>query len=167
MLGLGAAYIRDLTVFTIFMLSNRACHPVSPKHAQIRHVPGHPLQGLSRGQVSAIHLKMADFSNELRRLDYRHGTRTRTVATIMTARATRSHSLLDPSHQSHNALDKYPTMHHFVTEMWQFCHNMVHCGIWDGCIVSIFAAGLLQQYTSSTSRLGKCFGRPSRLAGYP
>ena len=42
------------------------------------------------------------------------------------------------SHKSHNASDKYPTMHHFVTEMWtraHFCYKMVHCGIWDGCIV--------------------------------
>ena len=24
---------------------------------------------------------------------------------------------IDPSHKSHNALEKYPTMHHFETEM--------------------------------------------------
>ena len=45
---------------------------------------------------------------------------------------------IDPSHKSHNASDKYPTMHHFVTEMCtfaHFCYKMVHCGIWDWCIV--------------------------------
>ena len=46
--------------------------------------------------------------------------------------------LLDPSHKSHNALDKYPTMLHFITEMCtraHFCYKMVHCGIWGWCIV--------------------------------
>ena len=39
---------------------------------------------------------------------------------------------IDPSHKSHNASDKYPTMHHFVTEMCthaHFCYKMLHCGI--------------------------------------
>ena len=50
--------------------------------------------------------------------------------------------LIDPSHTSHNfpiTLDKYPTMHHFVTGMcipWaHFWYKMVHCGIWDWVIV--------------------------------
>ena len=45
---------------------------------------------------------------------------------------------IDPSHKSHNASDKYPTMHHIVTEMCtraHFCYKMVHCGIWDCWIV--------------------------------
>ena len=39
---------------------------------------------------------------------------------------------VEPSHKSHNALDKCPTMHHFVTEMCthaHFCYKMVHYGI--------------------------------------
>ena len=49
---------------------------------------------------------------------------------------------IDLSHKSHNALDKYPTMHHCVTEMCTFVHisvtkwcimgylsNLMHCGI--------------------------------------
>ena len=47
---------------------------------------------------------------------------------------------IDPYHKS---LDKYPTIHLFVTEMCtraHFCYKMVHCGIWDWCIV-----GFVQQ----------------------
>ena len=52
---------------------------------------------------------------------------------------------IDPSHKSHNAFDKYSTMHHFVTAMcthvvllrngalWEM--GMVHYGTWDTCIV--------------------------------
>ena len=29
---------------------------------------------------------------------------------------------------------KYPTMHHFVTEMCTYVTKMVHCGIWDGAL---------------------------------
>ena len=44
---------------------------------------------------------------------------------------------LEPSHKSHNSLDKYPTMHHFVTKMCTFLFQngalwemwLVHCGI--------------------------------------
>ena len=57
--------------------------------------------------------------------------------------------IIDPSHKSHNALDKYPIMHHFVTEMCTHVHisvpkwciveyGLVHCGI---C-----ATGLLDNY---------------------
>ena len=42
---------------------------------------------------------------------------------------------IDPSHKSHNALGTYPTMHQFVTECAHFCYKMVHCGIWEWCIV--------------------------------
>ena len=34
----------------------------------------------------------------------------------------------DPSHESHNALDIYPTMHHFVTEMCTFL--LQNCALW-------------------------------------
>ena len=36
------------------------------------------------------------------------------------------------SHKSHNALDKYPTMHHFVRA--HFCYKIVHCGKQNCCI---------------------------------
>ena len=38
---------------------------------------------------------------------------------------------VDPSHKSHNALDKHPTIHHFVTEM---CTH-VHISVTKRCIV--------------------------------
>ena len=52
----------------------------------------------------------------------------------------------NPSHQSHNASDKYPTMHHFVTEMctcvyisvikwWIVGHGTG--ALWDFCYKSI------------------------------
>ena len=53
---------------------------------------------------------------------------------------------IDPSHKTHNALDKYLTMHHFITEMCIYMHisafllKMVHCGAgasWDLCNISI------------------------------
>ena len=44
---------------------------------------------------------------------------------------------IEPSHRFHSALDKYPTMCHFVTEM---CKKMMHYGIWYWCI-----AGFVQQ----------------------
>ena len=37
---------------------------------------------------------------------------------------------IEPCHKSHNALHKYPTMHHSGTEIREhFCYKMVHCGI--------------------------------------
>ena len=55
---------------------------------------------------------------------------------------------VDQSHKSPNAINKYPTMHSFVTEMctvctlllqncawWDIC--LMHCGIWDRCIVGL------------------------------
>ena len=36
---------------------------------------------------------------------------------------------IDPSHKSHNAPDKYPTMHHFVTEMCTWDMAQMHSGI--------------------------------------
>ena len=44
----------------------------------------------------------------------------------------------DQSHKSHNALDKYPTMHHFVTEM---CTH-VHISVTKWCIV-VYGTGAL------------------------
>ena len=42
-----------------------------------------------------------------------------------------SHYRIDPSHKSHNALENYPTMHNFVTEM---CTH-VHISVTNWCIV--------------------------------
>ena len=45
-------------------------------------------------------------------------------------------NLLDA--QIPQCIEKYPTMHHFVTEMCTFahvCYKMVHCGLWDWCTV--------------------------------
>ena len=45
-------------------------------------------------------------------------------------------TIKDSSHKSHNKLNIYSTMHHFVTETWaHFCYKVVHCWIWDWCIV--------------------------------
>ena len=47
-----------------------------------------------------------------------------------------SENMGDPSPESHNALHKYPTVHHSVTEMWtlaHFCYKMGHCGILVHC----------------------------------
>ena len=50
---------------------------------------------------------------------------------------------VDPYHKSHNASDKYPTMHYFVKEMCtraKFCYIMVYCGtcaLWDLCNRSV------------------------------
>ena len=52
--------------------------------------------------------------------------------------------ILDPSHNSHNALDKYSTMHHFVADMYthvpisvtKWCTMRYRTGalldLWDG-----------------------------------
>ena len=54
--------------------------------------------------------------------------------------------LIVPSHKSHNASQKYPTMHYFVTELGTHLHIsvtkscFVGCGIcvlWDLCNISI------------------------------
>ena len=45
-----------------------------------------------------------------------------------------------PYHKSHNALDKYPKMHHFVTEMCTCVHisvQMVHCRMIIQCTVDL------------------------------
>ena len=71
---------------------------------------------------------------------------------------------IDPSHKSYNALDKYPTMHYFVTEMCTFLlqngalwdMGMVHCGIcatgllitWLGTWIVAGASLLLQWFVN-------------------
>ena len=47
------------------------------------------------------------------------------------------------------ALDKCPTVHHYVTEMCtRVCYKMVHCEVWDWCIV-----GFVQQVWNSCSKI--------------
>ena len=47
------------------------------------------------------------------------------------------------------ASDKCPTVHHYVTEMCtRVCYKMVHCEIWDWCIV-----GFVQQVWNSCSKI--------------
>ena len=48
---------------------------------------------------------------------------------------------IHPSHTSHNALDKYPAMHHNfsnrnVHTRAHFCCKTVHCGLWDWFVLS-------------------------------
>ena len=58
----------------------------------------------------------------------------------------------ESSHKSHNALDKYPIMHHFVTEM---CTH-VHISVKKCCIVG-YGTGALWDYHN-----GKMVMRPCR-----
>ena len=51
--------------------------------------------------------------------------------------------VIDPSHKSHNAWNKYPTMHHFVTEM---CIH-VHISVTQWCIVGYETGALWDFYT--------------------
>ena len=51
---------------------------------------------------------------------------------------------------------KYPTMHHFVTEMCthaHFCYKMLHCGIWDWCIVGFVQQVIINQTKPKPSTL--------------
>ena len=63
-------------------------------------------------------------------------------------------AIIDQSYKSHNTFDKYPTMCHFETEMCTNVHillqngalrdmGLVHCGIWDWCIVG-YGTGALR-----------------------
>ena len=50
---------------------------------------------------------------------------------------------LEASHKLLNTSDKYLTKNHFVTNVHMrayFCYKMMHCGIWDWCIM-----GFVQQ----------------------
>ena len=42
------------------------------------------------------------------------------------------HDIIDMSHKSHSASDKYPKMHHFVAEMCTHVHILLQCSaLWD------------------------------------
>ena len=58
------------------------------------------------------------------------------------------------SHKSHNASDKYPTMHHFVTEM---CTH-VHISVTEWCIVGLVHYGIYEvDKLTATMRLSSIF----------
>ena len=70
---------------------------------------------------------------------------------------------IDPSHKSHNASDKYPTMHHFVTEMCTHVHisvtKMVQCWI---CATGLLQPTGLSHVTSNQFKILCCqLGRKS------
>ena len=58
----------------------------------------------------------------------------------------------DPSHRSHNVLDQYPTMHHFVTEM---CTH-VHISVTKWCIVGYGIGAWDLHYWSSVQGTHHC-----------
>ena len=64
---------------------------------------------------------------------------------------------VDPSHKSHNASDKYSTLHHFVAEMCtHLCISVtkvVHCGVWDWCIVGFVQQVYCPQCITEDSKL--------------
>ena len=81
--------------------------------------------------------------------------------------------LMKPSHKSHNATERYPTMHHFVTEICtraQFCHNiMAHCGIWARFIVGFVRQVYCYMFSCSCSKGNWCWALISAvltLAGF-
>ena len=62
----------------------------------------------------------------------------------------------DPPHKSHNASGKYPTMHHFVTEMYTF---LLQSGaLWDICLMlcGICEMGLPGSLSASVWVLSQC-----------
>ena len=59
------------------------------------------------------------------------------------------HTTTDPFHKPHNALDKYPTMYHFVTEMCTY----VHISVTKWCIVGYGTGALWDLCSRSIIRL--------------
>ena len=89
-----------------------------------------------------VHLFRSNQNRQLRNLHTGHRTtslrRLRSHRQFCEMRSNTS-STIDPSHKSHNALDKFPTMHNSVTEMCTHVHisatKMVHCRRRVWCIV--------------------------------
>ena len=55
----------------------------------------------------------------------------------------------------------YPTMHNFITKMCtraHFCYKMVHCGIWDLCIVRYGTGALWECEFGLYGTPGSCAG---------
>ena len=68
---------------------------------------------------------------------------------------------IEPSLQSHNALHKYPTMHHFLTDVCthaHFCYKMVHCGIRNWCTLGSVTLVYVLMPAAST-RFQPCSGK--------
>ena len=77
---------------------------------------------------------------------------------------------INSSHKSRNTWDKYPTMHHCVTEMCtytHFCNKMVHCGIWDWCIVGFIQPNIDQQASLADHTARFLLPRPAYRASKP
>ena len=58
----------------------------------------------------------------------------------------------DLLHKSHNALDKYPTMHHFVTDMCTY----VHISVTKWCIVGYLSNALWDLWDWSNMHIWAC-----------
>ena len=63
--------------------------------------------------------------------------------------------LIDPSHKSHSASDKYPTMHHFVKQM---CTHL-HISVTKWCIVGYGTDALWDIWDWSIAKPHTCQGR--------
>ena len=70
---------------------------------------------------------------------------------------------IDPSHKSHNASDKYPTMHHFVTEMCTY----VHISVTKWCIMGYRTVVNLVNYSVPTMREVSRLFQQSMLGSSP
>ena len=61
--------------------------------------------------------------------------------------------VIDPSRKSHNASNKYPTMHHFITEMCTHVHISVtkRCivGFWTGAFWELWVCAIAALYAVS------------------
>ena len=68
-----------------------------------------------------------------------------------TSYARSSSDTIDPSHKSHHASDKYPTMHHFVSEM---C-TCVHISVTKWCIVGYGTGALWDLWNGSIVTVGQ------------
>ena len=74
---------------------------------------------------------------------------TRTYSKSLTAKE------MDPSHKSHKALDKYPTVHHFVTKMCTHVH--IYVTKWcTGGYGTVYATGLLYGKQYLTICVSQC-----------
>ena len=73
---------------------------------------------------------------------------------------------IDPSHKSHNALDKYPIVRHFVTEMCTHAFllqndamlytGMMHCGICATLLLGVTSARVVFFFYTNWTGQGVC-----------
>ena len=79
--------------------------------------------------------------------------------------STHTGQVIDILHKSHSALNKYPTMYDFVTEMCthaHFCYKMVYCGIQVHC--GICATHLFNKLSHGIS--SSCKSTHLKISGY-